>query len=168
MCAPSAVTMRREGRRRIPGKRSSCGCLTKLKEECCVRAAVFDSSVSGSVVLQPAACLCSVNATAHAQIRRLELCTFSAQFSPFLLPFIAPAPDEAPTILSVTPHTTTSVLIRWQVSGRQFVLCFIVCKKRLKKSMNVLRKWPLMRGRDSVRRPVLTDWMLQTFTGTLT
>ncbi|XP_042162098.1 protein sidekick-2 isoform X8 [Oncorhynchus tshawytscha] len=24
------------------------------------------------------------------------------------------APDEAPTILSVTPHTTTSVLIRWQ------------------------------------------------------
>lgn len=102
----------------------------QLKEECCVTAAVFDSSVSGSVVLQPAACLCSVNATAHAQIRRLELCTFSAQFSPFLLTFIAPAPDEAPTILSVTPHTTTSVLIRWQVSGRQFVLCFIVCKKR--------------------------------------
>lgn len=34
--------------------------------------------------------------------------------------------------------------------------------------MNVLRKWPLMRGRDSLRRPVLTDWMLQTFTGTLT
>lgn len=63
----------------------------QLKEECCVRAAVFDSSVSGSVVLQPAACLCSVNATAHAQIRRLELCTFSAQFSPFLLPFIAPS-----------------------------------------------------------------------------
>jgi hypothetical protein len=30
------------------------------------------------------------------------------------------APDEAPTILSVTPHTTTSVLIRWQVRlGRQ-------------------------------------------------
>uniref|UniRef100_A0A8C8RVJ0 Sidekick cell adhesion molecule 2 n=1 Tax=Pelusios castaneus TaxID=367368 RepID=A0A8C8RVJ0_9SAUR len=25
------------------------------------------------------------------------------------------APEEAPTILSVTPHTTTSVLIRWQV-----------------------------------------------------
>lgn len=63
----------------------------QLKEECCVRAAVFDSSVSGSVVLQPAACLCSVNATAHAQIRRLELCTFSAQFSPFLLTFIAPS-----------------------------------------------------------------------------
>lgn len=140
MCAPSAVTMRREGRRRIPGKRSSCGCLTKLKEECCVKAAVFDSSVSGSVVLQPAACLCSVNATAHAQIRRLELCTFSAQFSPFLLPFIAPAPDEAPTILSVTPHTTTSVLIRWQVSGRQFVLCFIVCKKRFKKIHERLEK----------------------------
>lgn len=112
----------------------------QLKEECCVRAAVFDSSVSGSVVLQPAVCLCSVNATAHAQIRRLELCTFSAQFSPFLLPFIAPAPDEAPTILSVTPHTTTSVLIRWQVSGRQFVLCFIVCKKRLKKIHERLEK----------------------------
>lgn len=63
----------------------------QLKEECCVRAAVFDSSVSVSVVLQPAACLCSVNATAHAQIRRLELCTFSAQFSPFLLTFIAPS-----------------------------------------------------------------------------
>lgn len=28
---------------------------------------------------------------------------------------ISTAPDEAPTILSVTPHTTTSVLIRWQV-----------------------------------------------------
>uniref|UniRef100_A0A672YY63 Sidekick cell adhesion molecule 2b n=1 Tax=Sphaeramia orbicularis TaxID=375764 RepID=A0A672YY63_9TELE len=27
------------------------------------------------------------------------------------------APDEAPAILSVTPHTTTSVLIRWQVRG---------------------------------------------------
>lgn len=25
------------------------------------------------------------------------------------------APDRAPTILSVTPHTTTSVLVRWQV-----------------------------------------------------
>lgn len=25
------------------------------------------------------------------------------------------APDKAPTILSVTPHTTTSVLVRWQV-----------------------------------------------------
>lgn len=37
--------------------------------------------------------------------------------SPILL---STAPDEAPTILSVTPHTTTSVLIRWQVrvSGR--------------------------------------------------
>lgn len=28
---------------------------------------------------------------------------------------LSTAPDEAPTILSVTPHTTTSVLIRWQV-----------------------------------------------------
>lgn len=28
---------------------------------------------------------------------------------------LSPAPDEAPTIVSVTPHTTTSVLIRWQV-----------------------------------------------------
>lgn len=27
----------------------------------------------------------------------------------------SPAPDKAPTILSVTPHTTTSVLVRWQV-----------------------------------------------------
>lgn len=26
------------------------------------------------------------------------------------------APDRAPTILSVTPHTTTSVLVRWQVN----------------------------------------------------
>lgn len=33
---------------------------------------------------------------------------------------LSTAPDEAPTILSVTPHTTTSVLIRWQVRlGRQ-------------------------------------------------
>ena len=29
--------------------------------------------------------------------------------------FSPAAPEEAPTILSVTPHTTTSVLIRWQV-----------------------------------------------------
>ncbi|PWA21587.1 hypothetical protein CCH79_00003262, partial [Gambusia affinis] len=28
-------------------------------------------------------------------------------------------PDEAPTILSVTPHTTTSVLIRWQPPGEE-------------------------------------------------
>lgn len=30
-------------------------------------------------------------------------------------PLLPTAPEEAPTILSVTPHTTTSVLIRWQV-----------------------------------------------------
>lgn len=29
--------------------------------------------------------------------------------------FSPTAPEEAPTILSITPHTTTSVLIRWQV-----------------------------------------------------
>lgn len=29
--------------------------------------------------------------------------------------FSLTAPEEAPTILSITPHTTTSVLIRWQV-----------------------------------------------------
>lgn len=33
---------------------------------------------------------------------------------PTCLP-LSTAPDEAPTVLSVTPHTTTSVLIRWQV-----------------------------------------------------
>ncbi|MEE6512211.1 hypothetical protein FKM82_019129 [Ascaphus truei] len=31
------------------------------------------------------------------------------------------APDEAPTILSVTPHTTTSVLIRWQAPAEDKV-----------------------------------------------
>uniref|UniRef100_A0AAY4BPU2 Sidekick cell adhesion molecule 2b n=1 Tax=Denticeps clupeoides TaxID=299321 RepID=A0AAY4BPU2_9TELE len=31
------------------------------------------------------------------------------------------APDEAPIILSVTPHTTTSVLVCWQVSSHQGV-----------------------------------------------
>uniref|UniRef100_A0A4W5RST0 Sidekick cell adhesion molecule 2 n=1 Tax=Hucho hucho TaxID=62062 RepID=A0A4W5RST0_9TELE len=36
------------------------------------------------------------------------------------------APDEAPTILSVTPHTTTSVLIRWQVR-RDVVIGPVVC-----------------------------------------
>lgn len=45
-----------------------------------------------------------------------------AHFSPF---FIAPAPDEAPRILSVTPHTTTSVLIRWQVSRRSLTGCIV-------------------------------------------
>lgn len=34
----------------------------------------------------------------------------------------AAAPEEAPTILSVTPHTTTSVLIRWQVVVALFLL----------------------------------------------
>jgi hypothetical protein len=34
---------------------------------------------------------------------------------------LSAAPDEAPTILSVTPHTTTSVLIRWQVSQGGFI-----------------------------------------------
>ena len=34
----------------------------------------------------------------------------------FIFCFLSsPAPDKAPTILSVTPHTTTSVLVRWQV-----------------------------------------------------
>lgn len=34
-------------------------------------------------------------------------------------PPLSPAPDEAPAIVSVTPHTTTSVLIRWQVGPRR-------------------------------------------------
>lgn len=34
-------------------------------------------------------------------------------------PPLSPAPEEAPTIVSVTPHTTTSVLIRWQVRPAQ-------------------------------------------------
>lgn len=37
---------------------------------------------------------------------------------PFIFPIfrhLSLAPDRAPTILSVTPHTTTSVLVRWQV-----------------------------------------------------
>uniref|UniRef100_A0A803TSK1 Sidekick cell adhesion molecule 2 n=1 Tax=Anolis carolinensis TaxID=28377 RepID=A0A803TSK1_ANOCA len=33
------------------------------------------------------------------------------------------APEEAPSILSVTPHTTTSVLIRWQVCQLKDSLC---------------------------------------------
>lgn len=37
---------------------------------------------------------------------------FSEESEP--LTTLQAAPDEAPTILSVTPHTTTSVLIRWQ------------------------------------------------------
>lgn len=40
--------------------------------------------------------------------------------SPFKCISLSSAPDESPTILTVTPHTTTSVLICWQVSGREF------------------------------------------------
>lgn len=29
--------------------------------------------------------------------------------------YVLTAPDKAPTIISVTPHTTTSVLLRWKV-----------------------------------------------------
>lgn len=42
--------------------------------------------------------------------------------SPFKCISLSPAPDESPTILTVTPHTTTSVLICWQVSGWDFSL----------------------------------------------
>ncbi|XP_025783289.1 protein sidekick-2, partial [Puma concolor] len=38
---------------------------------------------------------------------------FSEESEP--LTTLQAAPDEAPTIVSVTPHTTTSVLIRWQI-----------------------------------------------------
>uniref|UniRef100_A0A4W6E2F3 Sidekick cell adhesion molecule 2 n=1 Tax=Lates calcarifer TaxID=8187 RepID=A0A4W6E2F3_LATCA len=37
------------------------------------------------------------------------------------------APDEPPTILSVTPHTTTSVLIRWQVRADDVSVFFFFC-----------------------------------------
>ncbi|OBS71167.1 hypothetical protein A6R68_00291 [Neotoma lepida] len=40
-----------------------------------------------------------------------SLTTLQAESTPLPL---STAPDEAPTILSVTPHTTTSVLIQWQ------------------------------------------------------
>lgn len=41
--------------------------------------------------------------------------------------FSRTAPEEAPTILSVTPHTTTSVLIRWQVLS--WPLCPVGCHR---------------------------------------
>ncbi|CAG5904056.1 unnamed protein product [Menidia menidia] len=45
------------------------------------------------------------------------------------------APDEAPTILSVTPHTTTSVLIRWQPPSEEkingILLGFRICYREL-------------------------------------
>lgn len=45
-----------------------------------------------------------------------QLCWFAnAKINLFFLSTLAP--DRAPTILSVTPHTTTSVLVRWQVVG---------------------------------------------------
>lgn len=46
--------------------------------------------------------------------------TFSAPFPHFSRFLPAAAPDEAPAVLSVTPHTTTSVLICWKVSGTSF------------------------------------------------
>lgn len=36
------------------------------------------------------------------------------------------APDKAPTIISVTPHTTTSVLLRWKVMLRMLLFTVIL------------------------------------------
>lgn len=43
-----------------------------------------------------------------------QLCWF-ANTKNLFFPLSSLAPDKAPIILSVTPHTTTSVLVRWQV-----------------------------------------------------
>ena len=52
----------------------------------------------------------------------------------FFLALSSIAPDKAPTILSVTPHTTTSVLVRWQVRCRITWRCVL----------NELGKWRLL------------------------
>lgn len=44
--------------------------------------------------------------------------------------FNFPAPDKAPTIVSVTPHTTTSVLVRWQVTRVLLINQSVVGVKR--------------------------------------
>lgn len=69
-------------------------------------------------------------------------CTSSAVFSVFSP---VPAPDEAPTILSVTPHTTTSVLIRWQVR-RDVVIGSDVCLPICSKTQSSVSQWVVMRG----------------------
>lgn len=46
------------------------------------------------------------------------------------------APDRAPTILSVTPHTTTSVLVRWQVGC--CINCFVNRRMNVKRAV----QWP--------------------------
>lgn len=64
-----------------------------------------------------------------------QLCWFSnADVHLFFLSTLAP--DRAPTILSVTPHTTTSVLVRWQV--RCWIACFVNRRMNVKRGIY----WP--------------------------
>lgn len=69
--------------------------------------------------------LCSIRHCNKSLMTNAKDTTIYLSFFIHVCLFLSPAPDEAPSILSVTPHTTTSVLICWQVRGRGFTLCFL-------------------------------------------
>ncbi|XP_012588441.1 PREDICTED: protein sidekick-2 [Condylura cristata] len=69
-----------------------------------------------------------------------------------------PAPDEAPTIVSVTPHTTTSVLIRWQMMERSggCVLTCVCCLPLTPSAPNPVAMYSVR----NLSRPGLTQYEL--------
>uniref|UniRef100_A0A8C6T0U0 Sidekick cell adhesion molecule 2b n=1 Tax=Neogobius melanostomus TaxID=47308 RepID=A0A8C6T0U0_9GOBI len=84
------------------------------------------------------------------------------------------APDEAPTILSVTPHTTTSVLIRWQRPSEEkingILLGFRIRYRELLydrlrgysiRSIATSLSWAELNGKDTIRN--LSDPMMTQF-----
>lgn len=70
-------------------------------------------------------------AVVHPKWRRAHFQLNSVRFSRLLS---AAAPDEAPAVLSVTPHTTTSVLICWKVSD---LVCCAARRARACKSRRI-------------------------------
>lgn len=69
-------------------------------------------------------CLCSVIHCSWCGKTFTMMPSTQLSFCLLIVLLLSPAPDESPTILTVTPHTTTSVLICWQVRERDFPLYF--------------------------------------------